>query len=190
MDAIRSRHDEALKEIERTLHASINNRYGRTEIRVNQTVPGLPGPALRPDLQLYSHDKRTVVVIDLAIALDQQDRDDPTSSGLAKASAEKATKYASVLRHLASQGSTVHLSSLVYGSLGSVAPGNYKIYMDHLGLLKREAKRLDQHLSTACIQSSRRIWSLHCAKHRARQHQDQAPCQTRGRRCENWLPSF
>ncbi|RMX62682.1 hypothetical protein DD238_007978 [Peronospora effusa] len=146
MDAIRSHHDDALKEIERTLHASINNRHGRTELRVNQTVPGLPGPALRPDLQLYNHDKRTVAVIDLAIAFDQQDRDDPTSSGLAKASAEEATKYASVLRHLASQGWTVHLSSLVYGSLGSVAPGNYKIYMDHLGLLKREAKRLDQQL--------------------------------------------
>ena len=182
MDAIRGRHDDALKEIVRTLHASTSDRQGRTELRVNQTVPGLSGPALRPDLQLYNHDNRTVAVVDLAIAFDQQDDDDPTTSGLAKASAEKATKYAGVLRHLESQGWTVYLSAIIYGSLGSVAPGNHKIFTEHLGLLKREAKRLDQQLSTTCIQSSRRIWNLHCAKHRARQHQGHSTSQvSRGR---------
>uniref|UniRef100_H3GYD3 Reverse transcriptase domain-containing protein n=1 Tax=Phytophthora ramorum TaxID=164328 RepID=H3GYD3_PHYRM len=180
MDSIRGRHDDALKEIERTLHASSGDRQGRTELRTNQTVPGLAGPALRPDLQVYNHDQRTVAVVDLAIAFDEQPRDDPESSGLAKAAAEKKAKYAGIKRHLERQGWKVHLSALVYGSLGSVAPSNYKVYTEHLGLLKRDAKRLDRQLSVACIQSSRRIWNLHCAQHRARQHQDQpAP---RGRR--------
>ena len=121
--------------------------------------------------------------MDLAIAFDQQDQDDPTSSGLAKANAEKMAKYAGVRQHLESQGWAVNLSALVYGSLGSVASGNYAVYTKNLGLLKRDATRLDRQLSIACIQSSRRIWNLHCAKHRARQHQGQVPRQeSRGRR--------
>ncbi|KAG2759384.1 hypothetical protein Pcac1_g28554 [Phytophthora cactorum] len=179
MDAVRGRHDSALGEIERALRTSSG---ARRELRVNQTVPGLPGPALRPDLQVYNHDQRTVAVVDLAVAFDRQDSDDAASSGLAKAAAEKAAKYAGIKRHLERQGWKVHLSALVYGSLGSVAASNYTVYTEHLGLLKRDAKRLDRTLSVQCIQSSRRIWNLHCAKHRARQHQHQAQPQSRGRR--------
>ncbi|KAE9565677.1 hypothetical protein CGMCC3_g18138, partial [Colletotrichum fructicola] len=61
MDAVRGRHDSALGEIERALRTSSG---ARRELRVNQTVPGLPGPALRPDLQVYNHDQRTVAVVD------------------------------------------------------------------------------------------------------------------------------
>ncbi|KAG2791601.1 hypothetical protein PC111_g23849 [Phytophthora cactorum] len=179
MDAVRGRHDSALRDIEHALRTSSG---ARRELRVNQTVPGLPGPALRPDLQVYNHDQRTVAVVDLAVAFDRQDSDDAASSGLAKAAAEKAAKYAGIKRHLERQGWKVHLSALVYGSLGSVAASNYTVYTEHLGLLKRDAKRLDRTLSVQCIQSSRRIWNLHCAKHRARQHQHQAQPQSRGRR--------
>ena len=171
MSAIRGRHDAALKEIEHALLTSSSDRGGRTELRVNQTVPGMPGSALRPDIQVYNHDARTVAVVDLAVAFDQQDRDDPASSGLSKAYTEKTTKYAGIRRHLERQGWTVHLSAIVYGTLGSVASGNQAVYTDHLGLLKRDAKRLDWQLSALCIQSSRRIWNSHCAGHRARQHQ-------------------
>ncbi|KAE9232618.1 hypothetical protein PF002_g12318 [Phytophthora fragariae] len=161
MDAIRGRHDDALKNIERALIASSGDRQDRAELRVNQTVPSLAGPALRPDLQLYNHTKKTVAVVDLAVAFEEQASDDPESSGLARIAAHK--------RHLERQGWKVHLSELVYGSLGAVASGNHKVYTEHLGLLKRDAKRLDRQLSVACIQSSRRIWNLHCAQHRARQ---------------------
>ena len=170
MDAIRGRHDDALKEIERTLRASSGDRQGRNEMRVNQTVPGMPGAALRPDLQVFNHDLRTVAVVDLAIAFDVQERDDPSSSGLTQAYAAKVLKYEGIKKHLERQGWTVELSALVYGSLGSVAPSNFKVFTEHLGLLKRDAKRLDRCLSASCIQSSRRIWNLHCSKHRARQH--------------------
>eukprot|EP00644_Phytophthora_capsici_P010245 jgi/Phyca11/123611/e_gw1.51.254.1 len=181
MDAVRGRHDDALKEIEHTLRASSGDRR---ELRVNQTVPGLPGPPLRPDIQVYNHDKRTVAVVDLAVAFDEQPSEDPESSGLAKAVQIKKAKYAGIKEHLENQGWKVHLSAIVYGSLGSVAASNHKVYTEHLGLLKRDAKRLDRQLSSACIQSSRRIWNLHCAKHRARQHEHQAPPSqaTRGRR--------
>ncbi|KAG3110739.1 hypothetical protein C6341_g27885, partial [Phytophthora cactorum] len=50
MDAVRGRHDDALKIIERTLLASSGDQQDRVELRVNQTVPSLAGPALRPDL--------------------------------------------------------------------------------------------------------------------------------------------
>ncbi|KAE9273433.1 hypothetical protein PR003_g29910, partial [Phytophthora rubi] len=109
--------------------------------------------------------------VDLAVAFEEQASDDPESSGLARIAAHKRAKYDRIKRHLERQGWKVHLSALVYGSLGAVAGGNYKVYTEHLGLLKRDAKRLDRQLSRACIQSSRRIWNLHCAQHRARQHE-------------------
>jgi hypothetical protein len=179
MDAVRGRHDDALKTIERELHASSRSGQDRVELRVNQTVPSLAGPALRPDLQLYNHAKKTVAVVDLAVAFEEQASDDTESSALARIAAHKRAKYAGIKRHLERQGWKVHLSALVYGSLGAVMPANHTVFTDHLGLLKRDAKRLDRQLSAACIQSSRRIWNLHCAQHRARQHHSQ---DTRGSR--------
>uniref|UniRef100_H3H8C9 Reverse transcriptase domain-containing protein n=1 Tax=Phytophthora ramorum TaxID=164328 RepID=H3H8C9_PHYRM len=120
---------------------------------------------------LYNHTKKMVAVVDLAVAFEEQASDDPESSALARIAAHKRAKYAGVKRHLERQGWKVHLSALVYGSLGAVPAGNHKVLTEHLGLLKRDAKRLDRQLSVACIQSSRRIWNLHCSQHRARQHQ-------------------
>ncbi|OWY95284.1 hypothetical protein PHMEG_00034749 [Phytophthora megakarya] len=171
MDAVRGRHDEVLKDIERALIASSGDCKDRVELRVNQTVPSLAGPALRPDLQLYNHTKKTVAVVDLAVAFEEQASDDTESSALARIAVHKRTKYGSVQRHLERQGWKVHLSALVYGSLGAVAASNHKVYTEHLGLLKRVAKRLDRSLSAACIQASRRIWNLHCSQHRDRQQQ-------------------
>eukprot|EP00644_Phytophthora_capsici_P018485 jgi/Phyca11/129836/e_gw1.87.123.1 len=164
MDAVRGRHDEALKAIERALHASAADRPDRVELRVNQTVPSLTGPALRPDLQLYSHATKTVAVVDLAVAFEEQASDDPESSALARIATHKRAKYNRIKRHLERQGWKVHLSALVYGSLGAVAGGNHKVYTEHLGLLKRDAKRLDRH------------------QHRAHQHQVRPGRDTRGSR--------
>ncbi|CAI5734304.1 unnamed protein product [Peronospora destructor] len=168
MDAVRGRHDGALKIIERAIASSSGNSTDRVEMRVNQTVPSLPGPALRPDFQVYNHITRTVSVVDLAVAFEEQTDDDPKTSSLARIAAVKKTKYDCVKRHLESQGWTVSLSALVYGSLGAVAGGNLAVYTDHLGMLKRDAKRLDRQLSVECIKFSRRIWNLHCSKHRER----------------------
>ncbi|CAI5725921.1 unnamed protein product [Peronospora destructor] len=151
MDAVRTRHDEAFKVIERKVAASPGTHADRVELRVNQTVPSLPGPALRPDLQVYNHSKRTVSVVDLAVAFEEQATDDPRTSSLAWIAELKRTKYDYVKRHLDRQGWTVHLSALVYGSLGAVADGNLAVYTKHLGLLNR------------------RIWNMHCSMHRARQ---------------------
>ncbi|KAE8964406.1 hypothetical protein PF011_g28678, partial [Phytophthora fragariae] len=158
MDAVRGRHDDALKEIERTLTASSGDRSGRVELRVNQTVPSLAGPALRPDLQLYNHTTKTVAVVDLAVGFEEQASDDPESSGLAKAAAEKKAKYAGIKCHLERQGWKVHLSALVYGSLGAVSPTTTRSTRSTWG-------------SSSAMRSGRRIWNLHCAQHRARQHE-------------------
>uniref|UniRef100_A0AAV1VP88 Reverse transcriptase n=1 Tax=Peronospora matthiolae TaxID=2874970 RepID=A0AAV1VP88_9STRA len=180
MDAVRTRHDDALKIIERAVVSSAGDRKDRVELRVNQTVPSLPGPALRPDLQVYNHTTRSVSVVDLAVAFEDQATDDPRTSSLARIAELKRTKYGCIKRHLERQGWTVHLSALVYGSLGAVAGGNLAVYTDHLGVLKRDAKRLDKQLSAECIKSSRRIWNLHCGQHRERQNghdQAQGPSQ-------------
>ncbi|CAH0476215.1 unnamed protein product [Peronospora belbahrii] len=100
MDAIRGRYDDALKIIERALVKPGDGRQGRTELRVNQTVPGMAGLDLRPDLQVYNHDTRMVAVVDLAIAFDQQDGYDSSCSGLVKVAVDKTIKYAGTKRHL------------------------------------------------------------------------------------------
>ncbi|OWZ09523.1 reverse transcriptase [Phytophthora megakarya] len=161
MDAVCGRHDDALKTIERALVASSSDSKDRVEIRTNQTVPSLAGPALRPDLQLYNHTKRTVAVVDLAVAFEEQADDGTESSALARIAAHKRTKYGRVQRHLERQGWKVHLPALVYGSWVRWHPADHKVYTEQLGLLKRDAKRLD----------SRRIWNLHCSQHRDRQQQ-------------------
>ena len=182
MDAVRTRHDEVLKTIERKIASSTSTDGDRVELRVNQTVPSLPGPALRPDLQIYNHTKRTVSVVDLAVAFEEQAADDPRTSSLARIAEIKRTKYDCVKRHLERQGWTVQLSALVYGSLGAVAGGNLAVYTEHLGLLKCDARRLDRQLSVDCIASSRRIWNLHCSVHRARQHPSGSRTASRGSR--------
>ena len=158
MDAVRTRHDDALKTIERKIAASTSAEGNRVELRVNQTVPSLPGQALRPDLQVYNHTKRTVSVVDLAVAFEEQVVDDPRTSSLARIAEVKRRKYDCVKRHLERQGWTVQLSALVHGSLVAVAGGNLAVYTEYLGLLKRDARRLDRQLSVDCIASSRRIW--------------------------------
>ncbi|CAH0478381.1 unnamed protein product [Peronospora belbahrii] len=64
----------------------------------------MAGLDLRPDLQVYNNDTRTVAVVDLAIAFDQQDGDDSSCSGLVEAAVNKTTKYAGIKRHLERQG--------------------------------------------------------------------------------------
>ncbi|EGZ14554.1 hypothetical protein PHYSODRAFT_402931, partial [Phytophthora sojae] len=113
-------------------------------------------PALRPDLQLYNRAKRTVAIVDLAITYEDHRNDSPGSSSLARIADQKRKKYSSVRRHLERQGWSVQLSALVYGVLGSVAQGNHKVLTTELGLLKRDAKRLDRQISAA--------------QHRQRQH--------------------
>ncbi|OWY94125.1 hypothetical protein PHMEG_00036232, partial [Phytophthora megakarya] len=103
MDAVHGRHNESLKNIERALFASSGDAKDRVELRVNQTVPSLAGPALRPDLQLYNHTKKTVVVVDLAVVFEEQASDGPKSSGLVKAATDNETKYAGVKCHLQRQ---------------------------------------------------------------------------------------
>jgi len=182
MDAVRARHDDALKHIERAITASASGQADRVELRVNQTVPSLPGPALRPDLQVYNHTTRTVSVVDLAVTFEEQAGEDAGTSSLVRISELKRTKYDCIKRHLERQGWTVQLSALVYGSLGAVAGDNFAVYTRHLGLVKQDATRLDRMLSVECIKSSRRIWNLHCGQHRARQRSGQPSPASRGSR--------
>lgn len=58
-------------------------------------------------------------------------------------------------------GWRVHVSALVYGSLGSVLPSNYKVLTEQLRLTKRNANQLNRRISVACVQASYKIWRLH-----------------------------
>uniref|UniRef100_A0AAV1VNS3 Reverse transcriptase n=1 Tax=Peronospora matthiolae TaxID=2874970 RepID=A0AAV1VNS3_9STRA len=104
MDAVRGRHDEALKIIERAVASSAKDRTDRVELRVNQTVPSLPGPALRPVLQVYNHTTHSVLVVDPAVAFEDQATGDPKTSSIARIAELKRTKYDCIKQHLERQG--------------------------------------------------------------------------------------
>jgi ribonuclease HI len=171
MDVIRQRHDGALEQIGAAINAAIKGRRTDTEVRLNQTVPEFNGPAWRPDIQVRDARSKTMVIADLAITFEDQPNDQSASSSLQHSREHKIAKYQPIAAALERQGWRVHTSAIVYGSLGSVHPSNFTVYTELLGLLKRDARRLNTTLSCHCIRSSRRVWNWHCGQHRARQHQ-------------------
>jgi len=170
MDTIRQRHDDALAMIEKALAKPVERSRGTKRLLINMTVPGFDGLRLRPDIQVYDDTKREVVVADLAITHENQPMDAPSTSALRQSYELKLTKYDVVKRDLERRGWRVHMAPLIYGSLGAIASSNFAAYTERLGLLKRDARQLDQRVSVHAIQASRRIWNWHCSQHRMRQN--------------------
>lgn len=82
-DAVRGRHNDALKLISDAIEAATRrNQRGRIELLVDKTVPTLPGPALRPDLQLYNHSKRAAAIVDLAITYEKHNDTAPSAMAI------------------------------------------------------------------------------------------------------------
>ncbi|RQM10824.1 hypothetical protein DD237_008601 [Peronospora effusa] len=66
MDAIRQRHNDALETIGAKIrHALVRSKSG-AELRLNQTVPGYTGAALRPDIVVRDVTAKTLMIADLA----------------------------------------------------------------------------------------------------------------------------
>jgi ribonuclease HI len=167
MDAIRQRHDDALKRISTALTRAHSG--SAATISIDRTVPEYEAAALRPDIVLRDPTTRTVVIADLAITHEDQPTDNTSSSSLQHTREFKITKYKPIAEVLERHGWRIHCAAIVYGTLGSVHPSNFATYTELLGLLKRDAKELDRTLSTHCVQRSRRIWNWHCSQHRMRQ---------------------
>ncbi|GAB9477223.1 reverse transcriptase, partial [Globisporangium polare] len=159
MDAVTARHDIVLRAITKRV-ARRNEREGMS-FKVNETVTGFDGAALRPDIQLFNTREKTAAIIDLVVAFDDQPTDDSNTSNLRSAHNHKVTKYDPIKRHLQHQGWKVHVGAIVYGSLGSVMPSNFSEYTKHLGLYKKETRVLEREVSVTTIAASRRIWKLH-----------------------------
>ncbi|KAF1326490.1 reverse transcriptase, partial [Globisporangium splendens] len=160
-EAIRGRHDNILQLIKNAVSPVVTSSQGRFTVHYDEPVAGFTGPAYRPDIQLFDHATGTVYVSDLSISFEEQSGDDPVSSNLAFAYEHKVRKYAPIKLHLERRGWQVHLSAIVFGSLGGVGTRNYKIFTEHLGLHKRTANQLNRRGSATAIQSSHRIWRLH-----------------------------
>lgn len=158
MDTVRQRHDDALKMIEGALTRPVQQSRGTKRLLINMTVPGIDGPRRRPDIQVYDDNKREVVVAGLAITHEDRPLDHPSCSALRQSYELKISKYDVAKRHLELRGWRIHMAPLIYGSLGAIAPSNFTAYTERLGLLKRDARQLDQRVSVHAIQASRRIW--------------------------------
>jgi hypothetical protein len=171
MDAIRQRHDDALKQIGSAIERAHSNTG--VSLCLNQTVPEYEGPAFRPDIVLRDTATRSIVIADLAITHEEQVGPNAATSTLRHSHDHKIAKYQPIVEVLERHGWRVQCTAIVYGSLGSVLPSNFTVYTELLGLLKRDATQLDVALSSHCIRSSRRIWNWHCSQHRMRQQQGQ-----------------
>ena len=161
MNAVRTRHDDALKTIERKIAASTSVEGDRVELRVNQTVPSMPGPALRPGLQIYNHTKRTVPAVDLAVAFEEQVVDDPQMWSLARITEVKHRKYDCVKRPFERQGWKVQLSSLVYRSFVAVTGDNLAVTPSTSDRsFERGGSWTSTYLSLRCVQTSHLEFAL------------------------------
>uniref|UniRef100_H3GYD4 Reverse transcriptase domain-containing protein n=1 Tax=Phytophthora ramorum TaxID=164328 RepID=H3GYD4_PHYRM len=179
MDAIRQRHDDALEQIGSKIRGALDRAKSPTELRLNQTVPEYTGAALRPDIVLRNVAAKTMAIADLAVTFEDQAAGARHSS-LQLSHDHKTLKYQPVVAELRHKGWRVQIGAIVYGSLGSVQPSNFKTYTEQLHLLKREARQLDIQLSSHCIRASHRIWGWHCRQHRERQRSGTASRAPRG----------
>ncbi|KAH9119667.1 hypothetical protein AeMF1_007778, partial [Aphanomyces euteiches] len=108
---------------------------------VNSTALDFDGPTLKPDLQLIDSTKKTVVICDLAVAME----DDQLHNGdsiFEKTAKYKMDKYSPLSRHYTNLGYEVYSCVLIYGSLGSVAPANHNILTQVIGLSRPAAAKL------------------------------------------------
>ena len=142
-------------------------------------VPEYTGAALRPDIVLRDAAAKTIGIADLAITFEDQSAGARHSS-LQLSHDHKTLKYQPIVAELEHKGWRVQTAAIVYGSLGSVQPSNFKTYTEKLKLLKTEARQLDLQLSSHCIRASHRIWGWHCRQHRERQHSGTASRASRG----------
>ncbi|TYZ67401.1 hypothetical protein PybrP1_005310, partial [[Pythium] brassicae (nom. inval.)] len=147
-EVVRGRHDNVLALIRAKIESVVQRSQGRVTARFEEQVDGFVGAALRPDVQVFDREARVAVITDVAVAFDDQTGDDPSTSNLSYAYEYKVRKYAPLARHLEREGWTVKLSALAFGSLGSVAPRNFKILTEDIGLLKKDATKLLRAAST------------------------------------------
>lgn len=179
MDAIRQRHDDALEQIGSKIRGALDRAKSPTELRLNQTVPEYTGAALRPDIVLRNVAAKTMVIADLAVTFEDQAARARHSS-LQLSHDHKTLKYQPIVAELQHKGWRVQTAAIVYGTLGSVQPSNFKAYTEKFKLHKREARQLDLQLSSHCIRASHRIWGWHCRQHRDRQRSGTASRASRG----------
>ncbi|OWY96499.1 hypothetical protein PHMEG_00033220 [Phytophthora megakarya] len=171
MDAIRQRHDDALEQIGSKIQRALDRAKSSTELRLNQTVPEYTGTALRPDIVLRNVAAKTMAIADLAVTFEDQSPGSRHSS-LQLSHDHKTLKYQPIVAELQFKGWRVQTAAIVYGTLGSVQPSNFKTYTEKLKLHK--ARQLDIQLSSHCVRASHRIWGWHCRQHRQRQQSGNA----------------
>ena len=179
MGAIRQRHDSALEQIGAKIRQALVRTKSGAELRLNQTVPEYTGAALRPDVVLRDVAAKTLVIADLAVTFEDHAAGARHSS-LHSSHDFKVLKYKPIADEMRLKGWRVQTSALIYGTLGSVYPSNFKTYTEMLNLLKREARQLDLQLSSHCIRSGHKIWSGHCRLHRDLQRSGGASGAPRG----------
>ncbi|KAE9040732.1 hypothetical protein PR002_g4804 [Phytophthora rubi] len=179
MDAIRQRHDDALEQIGSKIRSALERAKSTAELRLNQTVPEYTGAALRPNIVLRNVAAKRMVIADLAVTFEEHAASARHSS-LQLSHDHKTLKYQPIVVELRLKGWQVQTAAIVYGSLGSVQPSNFKTYTEKLKLHKREARQLDLQLSSHCIRASHRMWGWHCRRHREGQRSGNASRAPRG----------
>ncbi|KAE9108425.1 hypothetical protein PF010_g11918 [Phytophthora fragariae] len=170
---------ETLAHIGSKIRSALERTKSTAELRLNQTVPEYTGVALRPDIVLRNVATKRMVIADLAVTFEEHAAGARHSS-LQLSHDHKTLKYQPIVAELRLKGWQVQTAAIVYGSLGSVQPSNFKTYTEKLKLHKREARQLDLQLSSHCIRTSHRIWGWHCRRHREGQRSGNASRAPRG----------
>ena len=86
---------------------------------INCQVPET-NSTLRPDLVVFNREEKKVIVVDIAVAFDNE------KQALDDARQEKLLKYSDLTHELRRKGYEVQLEAFVMGSLGSMLPENHR----------------------------------------------------------------
>ncbi|KAE8960454.1 hypothetical protein PR003_g9186 [Phytophthora rubi] len=170
---------ETLAHIGSKIRSALERAKSTAELRLKQTVPEYTGAALRPDIVLQNVAAKKMVIADLAVTFEEHAAGTRHSS-LQLSHDHKTLKYQPIVAELRLKEWQVQTAAIVYGSLGSVQPSNFKTYTEKLKLHKDEARQLDLQLSSHCIHASHHIWDWHCWRHREGQRSGNAPRAPRG----------
>ena len=150
----RKRHDGVLTLLQGAIREQPGNEA--LEVVVDKLYAGALGPdgrALRPDLIVLNHQKKTAEVIDVKCSID-------LLPSIDAARASTTTKYASIATHLGTLGFSTHISTLTVCSLGSFPALNY-LPLNRLGLSTTRIKDTARKMIRHSIHWSRNIWVTH-----------------------------
>ena len=112
--------------------------------------PELAATDLRPDIVAFSHLQKEAIILELTVCWE---------GAYTVAQERKTAKYLELANEVERNGYNVELITLEVGSRGLVCLDGFKQLQDTIPVRKRVWRQLLQHVTSAAIVGSHKIWT-------------------------------